>query len=483
MNIIDPANSSQHWDVIVIGSGFGSMFFLQSFIQARPNDKVLIVEMGNYRSHEWQLENQLNSSVPQSDVFVSENEKPWDFNIGLGGSSNCWWGLSPRLHPSDFSIHSDANVNVDWPLDYDDLIDYYQTAENIMSIAGPDELSRFFPGTGPYPMPPHRLTSAEEMIIGSGDPYQFAVPAAKASRPLENRNRCCSSSRCNLCPVNAKYTHLNGMSHIFSHPNVSICLNSRVTHIDTQADVATGIRFDHKGKTYKAKGDLIVNGANAIQAPFIMLRSGIDGYGVGRFLGEKMLVSVDVFLDGLDHFDGGTSTTGFNLALLENNSRKEYGASVFYFNNWIRPGFRLDPGRWRQIIPLSIYVEDIFDEDNGVFDEGNEVPTIRFKGFSEYARKGLEAAMDYLPTLLKPLPVEKINPPQINGTLGHVQGSLRMGSSGQNSVVDKNLIHHRIRNLVVVGSSVFPAAGSVNPTLTVAALSLRAADKLMSSEI
>jgi choline dehydrogenase-like flavoprotein len=42
--------------------------------------------------------------------------------------------------------------------------------------------------------------------------------------------------------------------------------------------------------------------------------------------------------------------------------------------------------------------------------------------------------------------------------------------------VDARQIHHDVRNLVVAGSAVFPSCPCSNPSLSVAALSLRSAD-------
>jgi choline dehydrogenase-like flavoprotein len=56
-----------------------------------------------------------------------------------------------------------------------------------------------------------------------------------------------------------------------------------------------------------------------------------------------------------------------------------------------------------------------------------------------------------------------------------------MGQSAADSVVDDALVHHRVRNLLVLGSGVFPTAPPANPTLTITALSLRAADRLFAS--
>ena len=56
---------------------------------------------------------------------------------------------------------------------------------------------------------------------------------------------------------------------------------------------------------------------------------------------------------------------------------------------------------------------------------------------------------------------------------GHHLGGTIMGHNYNNSVVDKNLKVHNIKNLFVAGSSVFPTGGHANPTLTIVQLSLR----------
>ena len=55
-----------------------------------------------------------------------------------------------------------------------------------------------------------------------------------------------------------------------------------------------------------------------------------------------------------------------------------------------------------------------------------------------------------------------------------------MGEDPANSIVDGYLVHHQIRNLLVLGASSFPTATPILPTLTVSALSLRSADHFLS---
>jgi choline dehydrogenase-like flavoprotein len=53
-----------------------------------------------------------------------------------------------------------------------------------------------------------------------------------------------------------------------------------------------------------------------------------------------------------------------------------------------------------------------------------------------------------------------------------------MGNDPADSIVDRYLVHHSVRNLLVLGSGAFPSCSPVNPSLTISALSLRAADHL-----
>ena len=59
---------------------------------------------------------------------------------------------------------------------------------------------------------------------------------------------------------------------------------------------------------------------------------------------------------------------------------------------------------------------------------------------------------------------------------GHIIGTARMGNDPKSSVVDSELRSHDHPNLFILGSAVFPTSATANPTLTIAALSLRAAD-------
>jgi choline dehydrogenase-like flavoprotein len=62
---------------------------------------------------------------------------------------------------------------------------------------------------------------------------------------------------------------------------------------------------------------------------------------------------------------------------------------------------------------------------------------------------------------------------------GHVMGTYRMGSDPLTSVVDGTQRSHDHANLYLLGSGVFPSVGTANPTLTIAALTLLAAEAIL----
>jgi glucose dehydrogenase len=62
---------------------------------------------------------------------------------------------------------------------------------------------------------------------------------------------------------------------------------------------------------------------------------------------------------------------------------------------------------------------------------------------------------------------------------GHVMGTYRMGTDPKSSVVSPEQRSHDHHNLFLLGSGVFPTGAASNPTLTIAALALRAVDAIL----
>lgn len=81
--------------------------------------------------------------------------------------------------------------------------------------------------------------------------------------------------------------------------------------------------------------------------------------------------------------------------------------------------------------------------------------------------------------MLAPLPVEGFVIQGLWESGAHILGTTVMGTDPAVSVLDPDLVHHVVRNLVVLGSGAFPTAAPANPTLTLVALALRSADRIL----
>ena len=113
---------------------------------------------------------------------------------------------------------------------------------------------------------------------------------------------------------------------------------------------------------------------------------------------------------------------------------------------------------------------------------------------SEYTKRGFIEGQETLQQMLTLLGVETIHTEIVgegaaavfmkNGTTyeyggaGHIAGTVIMGNDATTSVVDSDCRSHDHSNLYILGSGVFPSLGTANPTLTIMALALRAADTI-----
>lgn len=466
----------EHFDVVVVGSGFGSLFFVEGYLSKRPTARILMLERGTFNSHAWQLEHGKNSSIPHTSTFRTDAaRKVWNFTIGVGGGTNCWYAQTPRFHPNDFRMRSKYGVAQDWPLDYDELEPYYVAAEVKMAVAGSPEMGEILPRSVPFPQPAHKLTAVDAIMRRAQPQFHVPIATARASVATAGRPPCCASARCNLCPVDAKFTFENGFANLRELPNVEILSECEVTQLDHAGSSVRAAVYHKAGTEHRVTGDLFVLGANAIHSPAILLRSGIDHPLTGVGIHEQVGYSLEVMLDGLDSLDGGTITTALNYSLYDGPFRKDYAGALIYFDNRWPHGLRKEYGRWRQLAPLVVVVEDLPQDSNRVVLDDDGVPKVLHADISAYAKRGVQESLANIEKVLQPLPVERLDFKGMRDTESHIQGSLRMGTDRAHSVLDAKQIHHDVRNLVVVGSSVFPSGPNSNPSLSVAALSLRSA--------
>lgn len=494
-----PARS---YDLAVVGTGFASSFFLLGLLKKLPaTARVLVLERGGWIDHAKRVEAakaadtssgdesagrvQDDAANTQSQRYYQQSgnpEKVWRFTLGFGGGSNCWWSNVPRFLPADFETKSRFGVGQDWPIGYDDLAPYYDEVEVAMSLAGPAGPWPF-PRSTNYPQPQHRFNDAERLLKAAYPESFFAVPTARARVATPGRNVCCANGVCHFCPVDAKFRIQNGLMSVYRDPRVEVVLGAEVVGVEAAAGSARGLRYMHGGAERTVSADIVALGANALFNPVILQRSGIDHSLLGKGLHEQVGQMADVFLDGVNGFNGSTSVTGHSYLLYKDDERRRQMAACLV-ETWNIGRLRTEHGKWQQVLPVRMVFEDLPDQENHVtFDPSAPArPQMHYTSHSSYTQKAIARAEDDLARIMAPLPVERIEfRPALEESEAHIIGTTPMGRDPATSIVDADSRHHQLRNLLVLGSGTFPQGGPSNPTLTLSALALRAGDRLMES--
>jgi len=104
----------ENFDLIIVGTGFASSFFLKKYLEKSPETRrILILERGVFfpyterireAKHEKPSKEFTNIVSDQQTYQYDNPNKTWAFDPNFGGSSNCWTGCTPRFMPNDFKI-------------------------------------------------------------------------------------------------------------------------------------------------------------------------------------------------------------------------------------------------------------------------------------------------------------------------------------------------------------------------------------------
>jgi choline dehydrogenase-like flavoprotein len=476
------------YDIIIIGTGFAGAFFLKRYLERAPSDvRVLVLERGASDTKAWQLQNGRTSSIAPAEVYVSHPvEKEWFTSPGFGGNSKCWGGGGSRMMPGDFQLKTRYGVGQDWPISYDDLESHYGVVEEIMSVAGPEDSP--MPRTRPFPLRPHRFSDPDVLLKNRFPDGWFGTATARASAPTGQRGVCCATGACEFCPVDAKFTIENGMMEIFSDPRVKLQLHSEVQSIETSAGIARTVHYLKGGIPAHDSADLVVLAASGMFNPTILMRSNLNHPLLGKRLTDKL--TVDVFLDlrGVKCYNGSTLVSGLGYMFYEGEHRRDHAACLIETTNSpfviMHGALRAERGRWTERMLLKFLFDDIPRDDNYVTVSASNprMAEARFVGYSDYAVRGADQVPKMIDTLAQALPVERVESITRGSSNAHIEGTVVMGNDPATSIVDRHLVHHQIRNLLVLGSSAFVTASPSHPTLTLSAMSLWAADALFGAK-
>jgi choline dehydrogenase-like flavoprotein len=457
------------------------------------------------------------------------------YNRMVGGSTWAWRGNTPRFIPSDFHLQSKFGVGRDWPLDYHELEPWYGQAEWELGVSGNhDELDGLFGGyrSQPFPMLGIPLGFSDNKIKARIDGqtvrgtkiHVVTTPQARNSAAFDNRPACEGHSNCiPLCPIQAKYDATVHLRRALQHPGVELRTGAVVTRLEKCHDGRVNTvhykvwKSDDVNQERSVRGALVVLAAHAIETPKILLMSnGLANSSdqVGRNLMDHIQFELTAtFPEPLYPFRGPQSITGIE-DFRDGPFRNQRSAFRMTIGNdgWGRSGSPatvidglLGEGKYGSTLPdalkdripkmlrLSFSTEMLADQANRIelsdkkdalgiprplftFDIGTYSQGGLREGFE--TAKALFAVMGaVINTKSKPLDNPKTGRMNWN-TAAHIMGTTIMGDDPKDSVVDRWGRTHDVPNLWIVGSSVFPTSSTSNPTLTIAALTLRTAQAI-----
>jgi len=232
-----------------------------------------------------------------------------------------------------------------------------------------------------------------------------------------------------------------------------------------------------------------------------LITSGIGDLCDGPFRNKRGAFRVDIGNEGWNFVIGGDPNVttldfvnGMNATTLNDGSPRKalFGRELVeklgdVFTRQFRIGFLVEQ---TPDLENRVTLSEIRD---GL---GLRRPEISYN-LSDYTRQGIVAAHRMKNLLFSKMgvkdctkEVEKNEPSRFEeliddkivalsyGGAGHIMGTCRMGSKKDNSVVNSDQQSWDHDNLYLVGSSTFPTGATANPTLTIAALALRAAEHI-----
>ena len=453
----------------------------------------------------------------------------------------------PRFREEDFRLRSErgpidgAHVE-DWPVQYSELEPHYAAVEKAFGVAGDAGGNPFAAWrSNPFPMPPGddmpmAVVSSAAAERAGYHPYR--APTGANSVTYGGRPACVDCGFCGGygCPIHAKGDPIASLQRALLTGRCELRSEAFVTTLvlDQTGRRATGVRYldltgypDPPVVEIRAARAVVV-ACGAFETPRLLLRNGVGGDLVGRFLTYHFQTfTVGIF----PHDTGGErgrSVTHLHDDLMIDAPALRAAAHAADLP-WLRGGVvehgsgpgpideagtyptgeahlasMTDSALRRRLWVFTIQGEDLPQATNRIdldpiIRDAWGLPAGRVTyaphrhelAASAYAAPVHEAIMmdagaEVAFTATSP-PQQDIDLHAASSPLGiapasrHVMGTARMGNDPGTSVVSPEQRLWDVENVLVCDSSVFVTSSGYNPTLTLAALAHRAATLLASS--
>ena len=509
---LQPYGTKDVVDAVVIGTGAGGAPLLARLAQAGL--KVVALEAGKHwnPAEDFATDERSQSKLFWRDERLSAGDDPIAFGnnnsgIGVGGSTLHYTAYVPRPHPDDFHLYQDFGVGADWAIGYDDLKPYYEEVESFLGVSGASPYA-WEPDRKPYPLPPLPLNAAAQLMQRGCEALGIRTsPAANAalSAPYFQpgagwRAACTNRGFCQAgCTTGAKASMDVTFIPLAMQHGAEVRSQCFVTKFERDADDRiTAVIYIQAGEEKRQPCRTVFLCAGAIETPRLLLLNDIanssgqvgrnfmahPGVQVwGQFPEEVRpykgipggLISEDTHRPQDANFAGGYLLQSIGVMPVT------YASQVARGTGWWGDRLRSHMLNYNHTAGINIlgdclpYEHNYLELSNERDDRGLPKPRIHFTN-GENERRMIAHAESLMRQIWETAGGENLWTFQRSA---HTIGTCRMGTDPTQAVVDSNCKSFDVPNLYIMDNSIFPSALSVNPALTLMALSLRTADRFL----
>ena len=461
-------------------------------------------------------ENPWKTPLDGLDTHTTQGNIPynleWRRARGVGGSTLHWEGYTLRFDASDFHLRSRYGIADDWPLTYDDLEPYYGQAEVALGVAGADDDPAASFRSTAFPLPPFPSSYSDAMFARACTQRGIAtqiLPQARNSEAYRGRLQCRACGTCHVCPTGAKASiDLTHIPQAEASGKVRVLSDVSVLRLETDGTRVSGaIYAGHDKVEHRLSASIFVVAAGAVETPRLLLRSvskdSPDGLANDSGLvGKRFMLHPSVDVIGRMSEKVYPYRVGFSTMMAREFARRsdraQHGAFFLEFLNSAGE----TPARIAELsggsgealqqqiqaefgysLSIRAFCEQLPNPDNSISLSsqkndyfGNPAPHIRLN-LGQYERSTLAEAEKVARGILETMGADQIDTINYDYS-GHQLGTHRMGDDPRTSVVDRNLKVHDVQNLYLVGGGSFVTSTASPPTLTIAALAIRAAQHI-----
>ncbi|GAB3677392.1 GMC family oxidoreductase [Halopiger thermotolerans] len=512
-------------DVCVIGAGPAGGIVASRL--AAAGREVVVLEAGPRFDPEDRLARQERAIRPaydRPDVWDGDPERDahaasgeWFYPLnharvkGVGGSTLHWQGMVMRLHEDDFNSASARGVGADWPIDYDDLRPYYAEAERELGVAGASDNPFAPPREEPHPMPAFEPSYSDSLFAEACEELGIAmhsVPNARNSEAYDGRSACVGYGTCQpVCPAGAKY---DATVHVerAEEEGATVIDRAPVQRLEHGPDrIEAAVYATPEDEEHRQEADAFVVACGGVETPRLLLLSESSHYPdglanssglVGKFFMDHLFAGMGGVLDERTRQNHVGFLTSESHQFYDDADAEQAPFKLEFFNydgpspvemaltgeDWGDDLLERLRSEYGNHIGMGGLIEQLPREDSYVGldrsttdDRGNPVPDVHWN-VGDRALRTIERVNEIQERILEELGAEitwQVGPDN-TGPAYHHMGTTRMGADPAESVVNARLRTHDLENCWIASSSVFPTGGAMNPTLTIAALALKAAD-------